>query len=70
MPQITQPDSATYRDAVAAVGDVPAWLKAQREAHVSYGAMVVVLARLNVDVSYETLRAWCIRLGIEDEKAS
>lgn len=54
-----------YRTTERIIGDVPAFLAERRTAGRSYNRIAQDLQDLNVIVSFETIRAWCLQLGIE-----
>lgn len=58
------PQSAIYRTAERAIGDLPAWLTERRQAGVSFNGIASQLQDKNILVSYETVRSWCQRLDI------
>ena len=64
MPNAAPPQSAIYRTAERAVGDLPTWLAAQRSQGVSFNGIASKLQDKNIIVSYETVRSWCQRLQV------
>ena len=70
MSTISTRKSSIYRTAERMVGNLPDYLTEQREHGLSYGGIAAALQDKNVMTTAETVRQWCIRLGIDASEAS